>query len=193
MNGLIAPGSDNYQLNPNEAKRLYCFWDTNSIANGVTAITEYFNAQGNSVDTKLPAPNRFPGGWDVTVWRMSLETVVTGQTPTTALDMNALVSGSWVRVMRNSTETIAEIPTSIIANTGGGTNDPGNAASNAQVPTFGLPSTTSVMTFPSFAQWQIPNGQFFHIDWIPDTGGITLSATVKLKIVLWTELTKPTS
>ena len=192
-NGIIATGSDNYLNNSQTSERFFQFRNTESFSTTVSSgTTKYFETAGATVENKLPSANRFPGGWDVKVWRMSLEPVVVNQTPATALDLNALISGSFIRVMRNSTETIAELATSTIANTGGGVLDPGNLASNAQVATYGIPSGQAPLTLPSFGQWEIPSSQFFHVDFIVSSA-LTLSATTKLKLVLWTELIKPTS
>ena len=192
-NGIIATGSDNYLNNSQTSERFYQFWNTESFGTSVTAgTTKYFDTAGATVENKLPSAIRFPGGLDVKVWRMSLVTVVVGQTTATALDLNALISGSFIRVMRNSTETIAELATSTIANTGGGVLDPGNAASNAQVSTYGLPTGQAPLTLPSFGQWEVPSGQFFHVDFVVSSA-LTLGATTKLKMVLWTELIKPAS
>ena len=193
MNGLISPQSDNYLNNPQNSERLFQFWDSTTFSTTTSAATyTFFDSQGNTNTTKLPSANRFAAGWDVTVWRMHLEPIVTGQTPATALDLNALISGSWIRIMRNSTETVAEYTASTIAAMPGGVYDPGNLASNAQVATYSMPASSSPITLPNFGQWSIPSGQFFHVDWIVDSA-ITISASTTLKICLWTELIKPTS
>ena len=193
MAQLITTASDNYELNPNDSSRFFQFWDANAFGTSVSAgTTNFFDTAGNSNTTKLPSANRFPGGWDVKVWRMSLEPVVVGQTPATALDMNALISGGYWRIMRNSTEVVAELSGSTLANSGGGVNDPGNAASNAQVSTYGMPSAQSPLTLPTFGQWVVPSGQFFHLEYVVSSA-LTLGASTTLKCILWTELIKPTS
>ena len=115
-----------------------------------------------------------------------------GQTPAAALDLNALVSGSHIKIWRNRTELLTQIPATVIANSGGGVLDPGNAASNKQIATYGLPDSRAPFTLPSFGQWEIAAGQFFHIDWVVSSA-LTLGVSTDIKIVLWTQLKQPAS
>ena len=121
-----------------------------------------------------------------------MEPTVVGQTPATALDLNALVSGSFLEIYRNRTELIAQMPATVLANSGGGVLDPGNAASNAQVSTYGMPDSRAPFTLPSFGQWEIAAGQFFHVNWVVSSA-ITLGASTVIKLVLWTQLKQPAS
>ena len=121
-----------------------------------------------------------------------MEPTVVGQTPASALDMNALISGSFLKVWRNRTELITQLPCSILANTGGGVYEPGNQASNAQVATFGLPDSRAPLVLPEFGQWEVAAGQFFHIDWVISSA-ITTGAAIIIKLVLWTKIRQPAS
>jgi len=187
---LITPGSDNYENNANESDRFYQFWNSNSFGTTTSAgTTNFFDTAGSTVQNNLPSVRRFPGGWDVTVYRASLEAYTVNQTPATNLDLNALVAGSYIRFMRNSTEEISQIATSTLT---GPIIDPGNAASNAQVAGFaGTGSSTYNLPSP-FGQFEIPNSQFFHAEFIVSSD-ITLSAATVLKMVIWTRLRKPAS
>ncbi len=190
---LIPYGSDNPALNPTDSFRFMCYWNSATFGTSVTAgTTEFFDTAGNDNTSMLPQGNRFSASQDVIVWRITMEPTVVGQTPATALNLNALVSGSHVKIWRNRTELLAQMPATVIANSGGGVLDPGNAASNAQVSTYGLPDSRAPFTLPSFGQWEIAAGQFFHIDWVVSSA-LTLGASTDIKIVLWTQLKQPAS
>ena len=190
---LISYGSDNPALNPTDSYRLICYWNSNTFSTTVaTGQYEFFDVGGQDNTSNLPQSNRFSASQDVIVWRMTMEPTVVAQTPATALDLNALVSGSWISLYRNRTELITQLPATVLANSGGGGLDAGNAASNAQVSSLGLPDSRAPFTLPSFGQWEVSAGQFFHLNWNVDSA-ITLSASTTIKIVLWCQLKQPTS
>lgn len=190
---LISYGSDNPALNPTDSFRFMCYWNSNTFGTTTSAQTyEFFDTAGSDNTSNLPSQNRFSASQDVIVWRMTMEPTVVGQTPATALDLNALVSGSFLEIYRNRTELIAQMPATVLANSGGGVLDPGNAASNAQVSTYGMPDSRAPFTLPSFGQWEIAAGQFFHVNWVVSSA-ITLGASTVIKLVLWTQLKQPAS
>ena len=190
---LIPYGSDNPALNPTDSFRFMCYWNSQSFTTTTAAQTyEFFDTAGNDNTSMLPQGNRFSASQDVIVWRVTMEPTIVGQTPASALDLNALVSGSHIKIWRNRTELLAQMPATVIANSGGGVLAPGNQASNAQVSTYGLPDSRAPFTLPSFGQWEIAAGQFFHIDWVVSSA-ITLGATTVIKLVLWTQLKQPAS
>ena len=190
---LIAYGSDNPALNPTDSYRFMCYWNSATFGTSVTAgTTEFFDTAGNDNTSMLPASRRFSASQDVIVWRVTMEPTVVGQTPASNLDMNALVSGSHIKIWRNSTELLAQMPATVLANSGGGVLDAGNAASNKQISTYGVPDSRAPFTLPSFGQWEVSAGQFFHVDWIVSSA-LTLGASTVIKLVLWTQLKQPAS
>jgi hypothetical protein len=190
---LIQYGTDNPANNPTDSFRFMCYWNSNTFGTTTSAQTyEFFDTAGNDNTSMLPSSNRMSASQDIIVWRVTMEPTVVGQTPATALDLNALVSGSHVKLWRNRTELLSQFPATVLANSGGGVLDPGNAASNAQVSTYGVPDSRAPFTLPSFGQWEIAAGQFFHIDWIVSSA-ITLGASTVIKLVLWTQLKQPAS
>jgi len=188
---LIPYGSDNPALNPTDSFRFMCYWNSQSFGTTTSAQTyEFFDTAGNDNTSMLPQGNRFSASQDVIVWRISMEPTIVGQTPATALDLNALVSGSHLKIWRNRTELLAQMPATVIANSGGGAVDNYSAATN--VATLGIPDSRAPFVLPSFGQWEVAAGQFFHIDWVVSSA-ITLGATTIIKLVLWTQLKQPAS
>ena len=189
---LIPYGSDNPALNPTDSFRFMCYWNSNTFTSGSNsaATIEYFDSAGNDNTSMLPQGNRFSASQDVIVWRISMEPTVVAQTPATALDLNALVSGSHLKIWRNRTELLAQMPATVIANSGGGAVDNYSAATN--VSTLGIPDSRAPFVLPSFGQWEVAAGQFFHIDWVISSA-ITLGANTTIKLVLWTQLKQPAS
>ena len=191
---LISYGSDNPALNPTDSYRLMCYWNSHTFSSGTVSAgtVEYFDSGGQDNTSNLPQANRFSASQDVIVWRMTMEPTTVNQTPATALDLNALVSGSWLSVYRNRTELITQLPGTVLANSGGGILDPGTGTSTTQVATLGLPDSRAPFTLPSFGQWEVSAGQFFHVNWNVDSA-ITISADTTIKLVLWCQLKQPTS